>query len=138
MRSVDAADPPIIDHRLLGDPDDVAALIRGVRQVEEIFRAPALARHVQGKLSPARSPQTDAEWEQALRAGCGIGYHPVGTCRMGSDVASVVDPRLRVRGVTGLRVVDASIMPIMPSANTNAPAMMVAEKGAEMIREEGR
>jgi choline dehydrogenase len=137
LRSTDPADKPIIDHRLLGDPQDVAALIRGARQVDQIFHVPALAGHLRGKLLPVQSPQTDAEWEHALRSTCGIGFHPVGTCRMGGDAASVVDPRLKVRGVAGLRVIDASIMPVMPSANTNAPAIMIGEKGAAMITEEG-
>jgi choline dehydrogenase len=136
IRSADPAEKPIIDHRLLGDRNDVEALIRGARQVEQIFHSPALAKHLQGKLLPVQSPKTDAEWEQTLRTHCGIGYHPVGTCRMGSDPTSVVDPRLKVRGVAGLRVIDASIMPIMPSANTNAPAIMIGEKGAAMIRED--
>jgi choline dehydrogenase len=136
LRSADPGDKPIIDHRLLGDPQDIAALIRGARQVDQIFHSPALAKHLKGKLLPAQSPQTDAEWEDTLRSNCGIGYHPVGTCRMGGDAASVVDPRLKVRGVAALRVVDASIMPIMPSANTNAPAIMIGEKGASMIRED--
>lgn len=136
LRSADPADKPIIDHRLLGDPEDVAALIRGLKQVDEIFHAPALAKHLRGRLLPAQAPQTDAEWEQLLRQNSGIGYHPVGTCRMGADAASVVDPRLNVRGVSGLRVVDASIMPVMPAANTNAPAIMIGEKGAEMIKED--
>lgn len=133
LRSADPVDPPVIDHRLLGDPADVAALIRGVRQVEQIFQAPALARHVQGRISDAAPPRTDAEWEQVIRTTSGIGYHPVGTCRMGSDARSVVDPDLRVRGVEGLRVIDASVMPVMPAANTNAPAIMIAEKGADLV-----
>jgi choline dehydrogenase len=136
LRSPDPSEKPIIDHRLLGDPDDVKALIRGARQVDQIFHSPALAKHLQGRLLPAQSPQTDAEWEQTLRTNCGIGYHPVGTCRMGGDPASVVDTRLKVRGVAGLRVIDASIMPIMPAANTNAPAIMIGEKGADMIKED--
>ncbi len=136
LRSADPADQPIIDHRLLGDPEDVAALIRGLKQVEQILRAPALARHFRGRLSPDPAPQSDAEWEQRVRSTAGIGYHPVGTCRMGGDAASVVDPRLRVRGVAGLRVADASIMPVMPAANTNAPAMMVGEKAADMMKED--
>ena len=136
LRSADPAIKPIIDHRLLGDADDVTALISGVKQVAKIFDAPALSKHVQGRLTPAQAPVNDAEWEQLLRNNCGIGYHPVGTCRMGGDAGSVVDPRLNVRGVKGLRVADASIMPIMPAANTNAPAIMVGEKAADMIKED--
>src|SRR5690606_6213609 len=104
----------------------------------EIFAQPALARHVVQQVSPDPMPQTDAEWEQAIRNRSGIGFHPVATCRMGGDEASVVDPRLRVRGVEGLRVIDASIMPIMPAANTNAPSIMVGEKGAAMILEDAK
>ncbi|TVV76775.1 FAD-binding protein [Sphingomonas solaris] len=134
LRSKHAADSPIVDHRLLGDPEDMAALVRGVKMVDEIFHTPALAPHLRGQNMPAHKPKTDAEWEDAIRKTSGIGYHPVGTCRMGGDAGSVVDPHLRVRGVTGLRVVDASIMPVMPSANTNAPAIMIGEKGADLIR----
>jgi choline dehydrogenase len=133
LRSVDPADPPVIDHRLLGDPGDVAALIRGLKKVAEIFKAPALAEHVTGRIAPEHALQSDAEWEERIRSTAGIGYHPVGTCRMGGDSGSVVDPQLRVRGVAGLRVADASIMPIMPAANTNAPAIMIGEKAADLI-----
>lgn len=133
LRSADVRDKPVIDHRLLGDPEDLAALIRGLKQVDEIFNAPTFAKHLRGRISPDPKPQNDAEWEQRIRSTAGIGYHPVGTCRMGGDPGSVVDPQLRVRGVAGLRVADASIMPIMPAANTNAPAIMVGEKAADMI-----
>lgn len=136
LRSADPADKPVIDHRLLGHPDDIAALVRGAKQVQEIFRTPALAAVTVGGFTPSPMPQSDAEWEQKIRDTSGIGYHPVGTCRMGGDAASVVDPRLRVRGVAGLRVADASIMPVMPAANTNAPAIMVGEKAAAMILED--
>ncbi len=136
LRSADPMDAPVIDHRLIGDPEDMAALIRGLKEVDRILHAPSFANHMQGRISPAELPKNDAEWEQRIRSTAGIGYHPVGTCRMGGDPASVVDPRLRVRGVDGLRVADGSVMPIMPSANTNAPAIMVGEKAADMIRED--
>ena len=136
LRNANPADAPVIDHRLLGDPDDVAALIRGLKAVDDILHAPSFAKHLTGRIAPAERPRDDAEWEARIRNSAGIGYHPVGTCRMGGDDRSVVDPRLRVRGVDGLRVADGSIMPIMPSANTNAPAIMVGEKAADMILED--
>ncbi len=136
LRSTDPLDAPVIDHRLLGDPDDVAALIRGLKEVDRILHSPSFGKHLKGRITPAELPKDDAEWEQHIRNTAGIGYHPVGTCRMGGDASSVVDSRLRVRGVAGLRVADGSIMPIMPSANTNAPAIMVGEKAADMIRED--
>jgi choline dehydrogenase len=137
LRSLDPADKPVIDHRLLGAPEDIAAMISGAKQLEKIFEAPALARHVTGRNLPVEAPKNDAEWETLIRNHSNIGFHPVGTCRMGADATSVVDPQLRVRGVMGLRVADASIMPTMPSANTNAPAMMVGEKAADLIRQAG-
>lgn len=133
LRSTNPVDKPVIDHRLLGHPADVTALVRGIKQVDRIFNAPAFAKFLDGRHMPANTPKDDAEWEALLRANSHIGYHPVGTCRMGADTASVVDPQLRVRGIAGLRVADASIIPLMPSANTNAPAIMVGEKASDMI-----
>jgi len=138
LRSADPMDKPVIDHRLLGHPDDIAAMIAGAKKIQEIFTMPAFAKHVVGPLAPDPMPQSDEEWEQAIRSTAGIGYHPVATCRMGGDEASVVDPRLRVRGIEALRVVDASIMPVMPAANTNAPSIMIGEKGAAMILEDAK
>jgi choline dehydrogenase len=136
LRSAAPTDKVVVDHRLLGAEEDMIALVRGVKDVQRIFAEPALARHVKRCIWPDPIPQTDAEWAERLRNESGIGYHPVGTCRMGADDASVVDPRLRVRGANGLRVIDASVMPVMPAANTNAPSIMVGEKGAAMILED--
>ncbi len=133
LRSTDPMDKPVIDHRLLGNPEDVATIVSGAKQIQALFRTPSLSRITVGGFTPMPVPQTDDEWEQRVRTDCGIGYHPVGTCRMGGDASSVVDPQLRVRGVASLRVADASIMPIMPAANTNAPAIMIGEKAADMI-----
>src|SRR3546814_1213270 len=82
---------------------------------------------------PARLPRNDAELVEFVRAKAETVYHPVGTCRMGSDDAEVVDPQLRVRGIEGLRVVDASVLPTLPTGNTNAPTIMIAERAAEQI-----
>jgi len=134
LRSANPTDKPVIDHRLLGADSDVALLIAGLKITEQIFAAPALAGHIVGRGRPEVVPKDDSEWEKEIRTYSGIGFHPVSTCRMGADDNSVVDPNLLVRGVKGLRVIDASIMPEMPSANTNAPTIMIAEKGADLIK----
>jgi choline dehydrogenase len=138
LRSLDPADPPIIDYRVLGAPEDVAALVRGLQRVVKIIEGSELAAYLSGANIPTEIPQNDAAWEEALRTYTSIGFHPVGTCRMGGDDRAVVDPRLKVRGIAGLRVVDASIIPVLGGANTNAPTIMIAEKAADMIREDAR
>jgi choline dehydrogenase len=136
LRSANPLDKPIIDHRLLGHDGDVAKLVKGLRLIERLCRAPALARIITGTLRPAPFPEKDTDLEDYVRTSGGIGYHSVGTCRMGpdGDPLAVLDSELRVRGVAGLRVVDASVMPEPVSANTNAPTIMIAERAAEFIR----
>lgn len=122
-----------VDTRYLSDHRDVEALISGMRQIREIAGLSPLKQYIVSEREPGPSAQTDAELEDYLRNKASTVYHPVGTCRMGSDATSVVDPQLRVRGVENLRVIDSSIMPRISSGNTNAPTFMIAEKGADMV-----
>jgi len=138
LASGDPKQRPIIDYPTLGDERDRIALRAAGRMVQDMFEAPALAQHVVGPGQPDRRLTTDEDWDAYIHERVGHGYHPVGTCRMGQPGASVVDPSLRVHGVAGLRVVDASVMPRLPSANTNAPTIMIAEKAAETVREQAR
>ena len=109
-------------------------MIRSVRMMRELYATPPLSDLIAAELTPGPAVQTDAEIEAFLRANLITTHHSVGTCRMGRDVEAVVDPALRVRGVEGLRVCDASIMPTVPGGNTNAPSIMVGEKAADLIR----
>jgi choline dehydrogenase-like flavoprotein len=113
----------------------MTALIAACRQAREIFHTPVMKAKVSEKL-PSDDVQTDEQWAAYLRTHAFHAYHPTGTCRMGPDDSSVVDPELRVRGVVGLRVVDASIFPTITSGNTNAPVIMVAERAADLILQE--
>jgi choline dehydrogenase len=137
-RSADPQDPPAIMPNYLAAPEDATALVAGLRLARRLFAMPALRRWSVGETLPGAQVETDAQWTTYARTKGVSGYHLVGTCRMGGDAASVVDPTLRVRGVTGLRVVDASILPSCTSGNTNAPTLMVAEKGAAMVLEDAR
>jgi choline dehydrogenase len=134
-----SADPlarPIIRPNYLSAPADLRVLIAGMRHARRIFAAPALAPYRVEETVPG--PQADSDealGDFARRTGTTV-YHPVGTCCMGETPAAVVDSRLRVHGIAGLRVVDASVMPSVTTANTNAPTIMIAEKGAAMIRED--
>jgi len=123
-----------IQHQALGHPEDVRTLIDGLRLVDRLFDSEPLAAIVTGPLAPAQRLTTDEQWLDYLRESLSITWHAAGTCRMGSDARAVVDPQLRVRGIEGLRVVDASVMPTTTSGNTNAATIMIGEKAAEMIR----
>jgi choline dehydrogenase len=133
LRSKSAQAKPVIDHRLVGDERDVETIKRSIGLMERIFSMPALAGAVVGACNPSAPLESDAALDDFVRAHAGIGYHAVGTCRMGGDETAVVDLRLRVRGVGALRVIDASIMPRLVSANTNAASIMVGEKGADLV-----
>ena len=112
-------------------------MIECARVSRDILAQPAFDAVRGAPVFPPRSDLSDAELAAFVRAKAESVYHPVGSCRMGRDAASVVDPALRVRGVDGLRVVDASVMPTLPGGNTNAPVVMIAERAAELIRGTG-
>ena len=135
LRSAEPTDPVLIRHQLLAENRDVQTMVDAARIVREIFATSPLREHVVNEVLPGPHVQTDREWATFLRDGqAWPTAHPAGTCRMGGDDGSVLDPQLRVRGVDGLRVVDASIMPEMTSGNTNAPTIMIAEKASDLIR----
>ncbi len=135
LHSAQARDAPRIDPRFLSEPQDLALLLAGARRMRDIMRAPALAPFCHRKLF-ASDTDTDEALVEQIRQRSDTIYHPVGTCRMGAadDAAAVVDPHLRVRGLQGLRVVDASVMPTLIGGNTNAPTIMMAERAAEWMK----
>ncbi|MCU5781885.1 glucose-methanol-choline oxidoreductase [Alcanivorax balearicus MACL04] len=127
---------PVIEPRYFSDPHDRKVIVEGMKILRDIARQPAFRELWDVEMEPGEQVDgDDALWESARQRG-GTVFHCVGTCRMGSDDGAVVDPRLRVRGVEGLRVVDASVMPTVTSANTNAPSLMIGEKGAALILED--
>ncbi|WP_310564283.1 choline dehydrogenase [Hydrogenophaga sp.] len=136
LASSDPQVMPLIDPAFLQDADDVARLVRGFKAMRALLQQPALAQHGGVESAASRDAVSDAQIEQFVRGHADTIYHPVGTCRMGPEAASgaVVDARLRVHGVDGLRVVDASVMPSVVGGNTNAPVIMMAEKAVDMVR----
>jgi choline dehydrogenase-like flavoprotein len=132
LRDAAAHSAPRIDPQFLSDPEDLQTLVRGVRRARQILAQAPLAAHGQEWARSAKA-QTDADLQDWIRAHADTIYHPVGTCRMGTDALAVVDPQLRVHGVPGLRVVDASVMPRIVSGNTNAPTVMLAERAADFM-----
>jgi len=138
LKSPDPLAAPAIRFNFLRSQYDVQALTAGMRLARTITQQPTLAPYVAEELLPGAQVDSDAEFEAAIRKNGVSNLHPVGTCRMGADLEAVCDPRLRVNGVRGLRVVDASIMPTVPAGNTNAPTIMIAEKASDMILEDAR
>lgn len=135
LRSAHPQDAPIIEHPLVGAAEDLRTLTAGARLMRGIFQSPILRPKVSKEYLPGDAISTDEQWEAYVRAGAFAMYHPVGTCRMGdvADPGVVVDSQLRVKHVRKLRVIDASIMPSLPSCNTNGPTIMIAERGAAML-----
>ena len=139
MVSADPRTAPSIQPNFLATNHDVDELLAGARYLRRLARAPSMASVIEEELKPGPAIASEEELIADLRSRSYSVFHPVGTCRMGPDPKeSVVDPRLRVHGLGGLRIVDASIFPTVTSGNTNAPAIMVGEKGAELILEDWR
>jgi choline dehydrogenase len=133
VRSADPQEAPAINFNFLSSPADTALTVRAIRIARSVMTAPAMGAMQVSELAPGADQSSDDEilaWAKAVGE---TTYHPVGTCKMGQDEKAVVDERLRVRGIAGLRVADASIMPTLTSGNTNAPAIMIGEKAADMI-----
>jgi choline dehydrogenase len=136
---ITSADPlaaPAMQPNYLSTEYDRRMMVAGARMARALAATRSLAPYVLEELQPGESVQTDEQILDSVREHGSSGYHPVGTCRMGTDAGAVVDPRLRVRGIEGLRVIDASVMPTLVSGNTNAAAIMIAEKGADLVLED--
>ena len=136
LRDANPATPIRISHALLSDEDDLRRQIAGCKIARRLLQAAAFTPYMKGEYLPGPNTDDDEAWREHIQRTSFLGYHPVGTCRMGVDEDAVVDPRLVVRGLRGLRIADASIMPLLVSANTNAATMMIAEKAAGMILED--
>jgi choline dehydrogenase len=136
LRSGDALAPPVIQPNYCSDPADFDKLVVAFKQARAILAQPAFEPHRGPELDPGQAAQSDADIQAWIRANAETIYHPVGTCKMGVDDMAVVDPELRVRGINGLRVADASIMPTLIGGNTNAPTTMIAEKAASLLLQE--
>jgi choline dehydrogenase len=138
LRSSDPLEKPRIVTNTLAEPEDMASLVAGIKLAREVVEKEPLAEAAGREIYPGTGVVDDADIEAFVRRNVELLYHPVGTCKMGTGDDAVVDPQLRVRGLEGLRVVDASIMPQIPGGNTNAPTIMVAERAADLIKQGGR
>ena len=135
LNSADPADAPVIDPAYIRDPYDLKVAVEGIRQSREIMSQHALSKYIKSEHFPGSAVRTQAQYEEYAQQYGRTGYHPVGTCKMGVDEMSVVDPQLRVRGIEGLRVADSSVMPRIVSSNTNAPD---ADDRGESLRPDSR
>jgi choline dehydrogenase len=137
IKSADPAQAPAIQPRYLSAHTDRDTVVSGLKLLRRIMRQPAMRRYIAEERAPGPNVESDEELLAYARGVATTVFHPTSTCRMGVDAAAVVDERLRVRGIGHLRVVDASIMPTVVSGNTNAAVIMIAEKGADMILQDG-
>jgi choline dehydrogenase len=133
LRSADPTDPPRIQLNILAADADMATARRGVRLARRIYATAPQSALIANEIAPGAAVQSDADLDAYIRARAGVTQHPVGTCAMGVGSDAVLDPQLRVRGIAGLRVVDASVMPTVPGANTNGAVVMIAERAADLI-----
>lgn len=133
LRAADPAASPVIEHELLADEGDLRLLTDACRRVREIFHAAAFDQYRIAERLPGEAVQSDAEWSAYLRKTAFLGYHGVSTCRMGNGEGSVVDPHLRLQGLDGLRIVDASVLPSLISGNTHGTVVMLAERAADLM-----
>ena len=133
LNSSDPLAPAKIHLNMLSDPDDVSRLVEGVKKTRKLLDAPVFDKYMTEEVYPGVGCQSDESITEFLRRKANHIYHPVGTCKMGTDDMSVVDPELRVHGLKGIRVIDASVMPTLIGGNTNAPTMMIAEKASDLI-----
>ena len=133
-RSSDPQGAPAIRPNFLADPIDQRVLVDGMKIGRSLINSRIMDRYRAYEMNPGDKIQSDAELLQFARETGQTTYHAIGTCKMGHDPMAVVDDRLRVRGIAGLRVIDASMMPTVPSGNTNAAVIMIAEKGADLVK----
>jgi choline dehydrogenase len=136
IRSASPIDSPAIRYNFLATEDDRNTAVDGLKLLRRLVRSPAMRQYVAAEEAPGERVQSDEDWLAYCREAGGTVYHPVATCRMGLDAAAVTDARLRVRGISGVRVIDASIMPAVVSGNINAAVIAVAEKGADLVLED--
>jgi choline dehydrogenase len=138
LRSASPNDSPVIRLNYLQSESDVQKLVAGIKIIRQLFNSNAFDEFRGEEVAPGADVTSDEALQAYVREVCDTIHHPVGTCKMGTDPMAVVDPELRVYGVDGLRVVDASIMPTITTGNTNAPTIMIGEKAADLIKAAGR
>jgi choline dehydrogenase len=138
LRSAGPADPPAVHPRYLSDENDRRTIVEGLKLCRTILAQPMMRQYIAEEFLPGPGVESDAELLEHARARGGTVYHPTSTCKMGVDRMAVVDPQLRVRGIEGLRVADASVMPTVVSGNTNAATIMIGERCADLVRDEMR